>query len=108
VIGGRRYYKFFEGGVMPREATLFDSACGSVGEAFLLLRAQGTNIPPSWIERARESRKKREAQLADLLIQNCLDAVEALRDWELAYRKECFYHGVRALLEMRRKGKTKL
>lgn len=93
---------------MSREAALFDTTGGSVVEAFLLLRAEGTNIPPAWIDRARESRKKREAQLAELLAHNSLDAVQALRDWELAYRKECFYYGLRALLELQRKGKTKL
>ena len=93
---------------MPREATLFDSVNGSVVEAFLLLRAKGTNIPPSWIERARQSRKNRELRIAELLAENSLDAVEVLREWDLAYRKESFYHGVRALLELKRKGKTNL
>jgi len=30
-----------------------------------------------------------------------------LRAWELAYRKEIFYNGVRALLEMSRDGNNK-
>jgi hypothetical protein len=34
--------------------------------------------------------------------------VITLEDWELAYRKECFYHEIRALLELERRGKTKL
>jgi hypothetical protein len=93
---------------MAREATLFDETGGSVVEAFLLLRAEGKNLPPSWIERARESRKSREKLLAKLLGENSLDALAGLRDWELAYRKECFYYGVRALFEMERSGKTKL
>jgi hypothetical protein len=93
---------------MAREAALFDETGGSVVEAFLLLRAEGKNIPPMWIERARESRKKREKALAQLLRENSLDALQALREWELCYRKECFYYGLRALLEMERSGKTKL
>lgn len=32
----------------------------------------------------------------------------SLEDWELRFRKECFYHGLRVLLELERKGKTKL
>jgi len=91
---------------LPREATLFDSVGGNVVEAFLLLRAEGKNIPPAWIDRAQDSRKKREKALAKLLRENSLDAVAALRDWELAYRKECFYYGLRALFELQRKGKT--
>ena len=93
---------------MPREAGLFDSAGGSPVEAFFLLREEGGNIPPAWIERASESRKNREKKLAKLLSENSLDAVQALRDWELSYRKECFYYGLRALLELWRSGKTKL
>lgn len=93
---------------MPREAGLFEAAGGSVVEAYFLLRAEGGNIPPMWIERASESRKNREKQLAELLESNSLDAVQALRDWELSYQKECFYYGLRALLEMARNGKTKL
>ena len=93
---------------MPREANLFESVSGSVVEAFLLLRLDGKNVPPAWIERAHESRKNREKRLADLLTENSLDALQALRDWELSYRKEYFYYGLRALLEMQRSGKTKL
>ena len=36
------------------------------------------------------------------------DAIQALRDWELSYRKECFYYGLRVLLELARDGKSKL
>ena len=93
---------------MPREANLFDGTGGSVVEAFVLLRAEGKNIPPAWIERATESRKSREKELAELLRKNRLDAVQSLRDWELAYRKECFYYGLRALFDLQRGGTTKL
>jgi hypothetical protein len=54
------------------------------------------------------SRKKREKALGKALKAKSLDAVPLLRDWELAYRKDHFYYGVRALLEMHRSGKTAL
>lgn len=93
---------------MPREATLFEESGRSCVEAFLLLRRDGGNIPPAWIERAKEGRKRREKALASGLRKNSLDALALLRDWELAYQKEAFYRGIRALMEMERTGKTKL
>lgn len=92
---------------MPREANLFDVAKGSVIEAYFLIRQGSKNIPSSWIDRASDSRKKREKDLGKLLKSSDLDAVPALKDWELAYQKECFYYGLRILLELERKGKTK-
>ncbi|MGC2420845.1 MAG: hypothetical protein WA405_04250 [Candidatus Acidiferrales bacterium] len=94
---------------MPREAGLFESSKGSVLKAYLLLKSGGSaNIPPNWIERARESRKNREATIASLLRKGKLQDFPQLEDWELKYRKECFYKGLRALLELERSGKTKL
>lgn len=93
---------------MPREASLFEESGESPLEAYLLLRQDGGNIPPAWIERARASHKKREKTLAAALQENSLDALALLRDWELAYSKECFYQGIRALMELERAGKTKL
>lgn len=91
-----------------REAALFDVTGGSVLEAFLILRAEGKNVPPSWIDRAEKSRKNRQKRLGKLLLSKNIDAVQAIKDWELAYRKECFYYGVRLLMELERYGKTKL
>jgi hypothetical protein len=68
----------------------------------------GRNLLCHAIERAGESRKNREKDLAQALAKNSLDALSLLRDWELAYRKECFYYGIRALMELERNGKTKL
>ena len=85
---------------MPREAALFEATNGSVVEAFLILRESGANIPPAWIERATASRKKKEKELGKLLIQGKLDAIGYLKEWELAYRKECFYYGIRVLMEL--------
>jgi len=93
---------------MTREAELFEQTDGSPLEAFLLLRQKGGNIPPSWIERSNASRTKRQKELAKSLQDNSLDAVNLLRDWELAYNKECFYRGIRILMELERSGKTKL
>jgi hypothetical protein len=93
---------------MARKAELFDGTNGDIFLAFLLLREQGANIPPAWIDRSSASRKSREKQLGKLLKSNSLDAVNYLRDWHLAYRKECFYYGLRALLELQRRGKTDL
>ena len=93
---------------MPREASLFDDTAGSPVRAFFALRRDGGNIPPAWIERSRQSRKSRHAALAKLLKRESINAVPLLEDWELAFRKECFYLGLRILLELEREGKTKL
>ncbi|KAF0175983.1 MAG: hypothetical protein FD161_3162 [Limisphaerales bacterium] len=93
---------------MPREAALFDSTNGNLFLAYLALREEGANIPPAWLDRSRESRKKREKELGKLLKAGRLDAANYIREWELCYRKECFYHGLRALLELERTGRTKL
>lgn len=93
---------------MAREALLFEECGGSPVEGFFRMLERGGNVPPSWFERSSASRQKRQRALGKALHANSLDAVALLRDWELAYRKECFYYGVRALLEMHRSGKTKL
>jgi len=106
---------------MPREAKLFESAEGSPARA--LFKLQG-NIPPNWIARARRSRKSLEPDLiasmkklrklrktrpkALATIKVADQELKALlKAWELAYRKESFYNGLRALLEISRDGETK-
>ena len=106
---------------MPREAHLFDSCSGSPVKGFLKLRA---NITPRWIDNARSSRKRVEPS-----IKKCLSKVQSLRknhpraksviknatnelrgilnQWELRYRKEVFYRGIRTLLEIDREGSSK-
>jgi hypothetical protein len=69
---------------------------------------EGAKIPPFWLDRSRESQKNREKELGMLLKAAKLDDANHIREWELYYRKECFYRGVRALMELQRKGKTKL
>jgi len=93
---------------MAREATLFDDTEGDVFTAFLHLREEGKNIPPAWIERSRTVRKSKEQTLGRLLKAKDLDAANHIRDWQIAYRKECFYRGLRVLFELERNGKTKI
>ncbi|RPJ84465.1 MAG: hypothetical protein EHM13_04145 [Acidobacteria bacterium] len=105
---------------MPREAKLFERFKGSPAKALPKLTV---NIPPNWIERAREARKNREAGLARAMQElqqlrvgrpRALVAIKEaearlrrlLDDWEASYRKECFYNGLRVLLELRREGES--
>jgi hypothetical protein len=92
---------------MPREASLFEQTRGNVIDAFFLLRAESKNIPPAWIDRSRASRKNREKELGKLLKNGELDAMNHIQDWHIAFQKECFYYGLRVLMELERKGKTK-
>ena len=106
---------------MPREARLFDAANGSPMRA--LARLEG-NIPPSWIARARRSRKSLEPDLAAAMnkvrkirknrpkARATIKAAEQelrtqLKAWDVAYRKECFYNGLRTLLEISRSGQSR-
>lgn len=106
---------------MPREAKLFESAKGSPARA--LFKLQG-NIPPNWIARARGSRKSLEPDAGASMKKlrklrknrpNAHATIKAaeqelkvlLKAWELAYRKESFYNGLRALLEVSRDGESK-
>jgi hypothetical protein len=94
---------------MPREASLFEASKGSVARAYLLLKSNGSpNIPPMWIERARDSRKGVEKDLAKLMKKGNMADYLSMEQWELRYRKECFYRGLRVLLELERNGKSKL
>lgn len=105
---------------MPRDAKLFDRFDGSPARA---LKNMTGNIPPSWIARAKRARKSREGDVVRAMkkVQRLrrtrpkalatIRAAEAelralLKDWELSYRKETFYHGLRVLLELRREGKS--
>jgi hypothetical protein len=92
---------------MPREAELFDMAGGSIVEGYFLIKERGANIPPAWYERANSSRVRLHKEIAKILKTRDLDGIGALRAFELRYRKECFYYGIRALLELERKGKTR-
>ena len=107
--------------LMPREAKLFESAKGSPARALFKLQA---NIPPNWIARARRSRKSIEPDLVASMKKlqklrksrpNARATIKAaeqelkmlLKAWEVAYQKESFYNGLRALLEISRNGESK-
>jgi len=92
---------------MSDESTLFEKANGNSVTGYLLLKAEGGNVPPNWIKRYTESRMKKHADVARAL-RGGLEGYATLLDWEEAYRKECFYYGIRALFELERDGKTKL
>ena len=107
---------------MAREAKLFVSSAGSAVRAFLRFRA---NIPPRWIENARNSRKRVEPEIvaglrsfrrlqkdrprARVAIRNAQRELRRVLDrWEMAYEKENFYRGIRVLLELQRNGMSRL
>jgi hypothetical protein len=100
----------YKGGIqVPREAGLFDESEGSVLRAYLLLKNGGSaNIPPNWIERAKVSRKNREESVAKALKSGKIKDILLIEQWELAYRKECFYRGLRVLLELEREGQSSI
>ncbi len=93
---------------MSKEADLFEAADGSPLEGYFLLKAAGKNVPPMWIERARESRRGRHQDVAHALKEGDWGEIATLRDWELSFQKECFYYGIRVLFDLERKGKTDL
>jgi len=107
---------------MPRQARLFISSGGSVVRGYQRFRA---NIPPRWIKNARISRKRIEPEIAKGLrslerlrtdrprarvaIRNAQRELRSvLERWEMAYRKENFYRGIRVLLELQREGSSSL
>jgi hypothetical protein len=106
---------------MPREARLFEAVKGSPGLALLRMNA---NIPPKWILRARRSRKSIEPEIVQAMkklqklrrhrpkARATIKAAEQelrtlLKEWDVRYRKESFYNGLRALLEISRDGTTR-
>jgi len=93
---------------MAREASLFDSADGSVLRGYRLIVKGGANIPPLWISRASQSRCRLHKDVAHALRRKSKAGQGILREWEKRYNKECFYYGLRVLLELGRKGKTRL
>ena len=91
---------------MPREAGLFDEAGGSALEGYFMLKARGGNVPPRWVDNSRASRKARQKAIAAALRKAKWGDISTLRDWEEAYKKECFYNGIRILFELERDGRT--
>jgi len=93
---------------MTREAGLFEAAGGSSLRGYLILRREGGNVPPQWIERSAASRRGRQDVLATALKDGSPADIVVAEDWEVAYRKECFYRGIRILFELERVGKSKM
>jgi len=93
---------------MSRKAELFAAAGGSVLRGYRLLQRGGANIPPMWIARASQSRCRLHKDVAQALRRKSKAGLSTLREWEKRYNKECFYYGLRVLLELARKGKTRL
>ncbi len=92
---------------MSRDAELFESTTGNVIDAFILFRENCANIPESWIARSQQSRKSRQKKIISLLRKRSLDVMPLLSDWYKMYQKECFYRGIRILLDLERNGKSK-
>lgn len=92
---------------MPKEAALFEAAGGSALEGYFLMKKAGSNVPPMWIDRARGSRQNRQEEAARALQEGDWGDIAVLRDWEEAYKKECFYTGIRILFELERSGRSK-
>jgi len=93
---------------MAREATLFESPDGSVLKGYRLLQRGGANIPLMWIQRASESRCRLHKDVTQALRRKSKSGQKTLKEWETRYNKECFYYGLRVLLELARKGKTRM
>jgi hypothetical protein len=107
---------------MPREALLFDACSGSAVKGFLKLQG---NIPPRWIDNARTSRKaiepsieksmrklqalrKNHPRAKSAIKRATKDLRDILNQWEIRFRKEVFYRGIRTLLDINRDGSSKL
>ncbi len=88
--------------------TLFEEANGDALEGFLLAKARDVYIPRSWIGRTHEARRNRHEAVVATLSAGDWSGIETLRDWNDAYRRECFYYGVHVLLELDRKGECDL
>ncbi|MBS4014965.1 MAG: hypothetical protein KGZ86_00785 [Candidatus Latescibacteria bacterium] len=86
---------------------LFADTNGSVVKAYLVLKTNGKSIPPNWIKRYKDSRKKREKDIIKILRKRDLLGITHLNEWETFYKKECFYNGIRILFELEWGGKTK-
>lgn len=93
---------------MARDAELFNATNGSPLEGFLRMKKQGANVSPLWLENSRQSRVNRQVAVVQALHEGGWGDIDVLRDWEESYRKECFYYGMRILMELDRAGKTHL
>lgn len=93
---------------MAREAELFNATNGSPLEGFLRMKKLGANVSPQWLENSRQSRIHRQEAVVKALHEGGWGDIDILREWEEFYRKECFYYGMRILMELDRAGRTDL
>src|SRR5438093_13511132 len=93
---------------MARKAELFAAAGGSVLRGYRLLQRGGANIPPMWTKRASQSRCRLHKDVAHALRRKSKAGVSTLRECDKRYNKECFYYGLRVLLELARKRKKRM
>jgi hypothetical protein len=93
---------------VARKAELFDSAEGDVVRGYILLRQSGANIHSEWLSRSRASRKRRETDVAQALQSGSIKDLPIVEEWAEAFGKECFYKGIRCLLDLERNGNTDL
>ena len=70
----------YGGVVMPREASLFESADGSILKGYRLLQRGGANIPPMWIQRASESRCRLHKDVAQALRRKSKAGLRTLKE----------------------------
>jgi len=91
------------------EKTLFEIAKGEPLKAFLKsFYKHKRNVPPGWIKRYRAQRKGLDKELAKALKGRSREKLlRLLKTYMELYKKECFYIGIRTLLELEREGKTR-
>jgi hypothetical protein len=85
---------------MPRQPDLYEATEGNLLLAYLQLCTQGKNVPPNRARSSRAVRKTWDLQANKLLQKGKLNVVNFARDWELAYKKEYFYRGLRTLFDL--------
>lgn len=90
---------------MADDSTLYEESNEDPVAGYMLLKSRGGNVPPAWIDRYTNSRRKKERALAKVLKTGFAGHADLL-EWQEIYKKECFYYGIRALFEIERNGKT--
>lgn len=99
---------------MSEEKTLFESMNGNIVKAFIEMSSQGKRIGRQFLVNSKASRLKRQSELAKLFNKKHLTKKEViafnalLEEWEEMFKRECFYHGIRCLMELNWYGKTAL
>jgi hypothetical protein len=84
--------------------TLYEKYKNDIYGGYLQIKDNYKNLPLSWYERSKESRRSLHDDVASILVNEDRSEVgkNTVIDWELKFRKECFYLGIRILLELER------